>query len=95
MILHIVAGPKPAPPTVPYVHPSLESEGFIHCCFDHQALKVTERFFPKTGEIWAFEIKPESLTSAVRVEPSSLGESFPHIYGPINPEAFGQRIRIR
>ncbi len=95
MILHLVAGTDPSAPTTPYTHPSLEAEGFIHCCFQHQALKVIDRFFPKEGKIWGFEIEPSAMTSELRLEPSSNGECYPHIYGPINPAAFGKRIRIR
>lgn len=95
MILHIVAGNQPDPPSVPYTHPSLETEGFIHCCFDHQADKVIKLFFPESGEIWGFEIDPKKLKSELKIEPSGLGEDYPHIYGPINIEAFGKLVRLR
>lgn len=95
MIIHLIAGPQPNRPTGPYRAASLETEGFIHCSHERQVSGVLDRFFSGAQEVWGWEILPDKLTSPLKEDPTDLGESFPHIYGPINPEAFGRLIRYR
>ncbi len=94
MIIHLMPGPKPQKPAEPY-HATLPVDGFIHCSYEHQVPKVLELFFKGAGEVWGFEILTDKLTSELRDDPTPLGEAFPHVYGPINPEAFGQLIRFQ
>lgn len=70
-----------------YEHASLESEGFIHCSFDHQLDGVIERYYRGVDKLILLEIDSEKLTSEFVTEPSTGGEIYPHIYGPINREA--------
>ena len=81
-----------------YVAPSLKSDGFIHCSTYAQALPVAENFYKGQTGLVLLVIDPTRLTSGLKWEPPdgtpppgvSAGESFPHIYGPINLEAVVQ-----
>ena len=70
-----------------YEHESLVAEGFIHCSFDEQLETVLKRYFSNVGLVTILEIDPSKLTSKLVVEPSTNGERFPHIYGPIDLKA--------
>lgn len=71
-----------------YRAPSLEPEGFIHCSQDEpQLLAVANRLFPGRDDFLVLEVETNRLFSPVKREPSRSGEIYPHIYGPINPDA--------
>lgn len=70
-----------------YRHASLETEGFIHCSFEHQLDAVIERYYGDADEVVVLEIDSERLMSRVLNEPSTGSEIYPHIYGPINRDA--------
>ena len=70
-----------------YEAESLATEGFIHCSFAEQLDGVIRRYYSDADEIVILEIDPTLLTSKLVVEPSTGGENYPHIYGPINKEA--------
>ena len=74
----------------------LETEGFIHCSTGSQVLPVAEKYYPRQRGLFVLMIDPERLTSELRWEPPAEGapppgvpdgESFPHVYGPINLDA--------
>lgn len=78
-----------------YVHASLGAEGFIHCSFDHQLDGVIERYYSGVDRVIVLEIDNEKLTSELIKEPSTGGEIYPHLYGPINRDAIvGTEERI-
>lgn len=67
---------------------SLKDEGFIHCCLQDQVESVLQRYFQGQQDLLKLEIETDRLTSRFYYEWSpSVGETFPHIYGPINLEA--------
>lgn len=66
---------------------SLETEGFIHCSYDHQLDEVIERYYAGATELVILKIDIAKLTSKLVSEPSTGGEIYPHIYGPINLDA--------
>ncbi|MCO6512201.1 MAG: DUF952 domain-containing protein [Aridibacter famidurans] len=66
---------------------SLETEGFIHCSFRGQLSGVFERYYRGAGELLVLEIDPARLQAELKTEPSTGGEDYPHIYGPINKDA--------
>lgn len=66
---------------------SLVAEGFIHCSFADQLEAVLKRYYDGRDTVTILEIDPARLTSKLVVEPSTNGESYPHIYGPINSDA--------
>jgi uncharacterized protein (DUF952 family) len=70
-----------------YEADSLDTEGFIHCSFDEQLDGVLQRYYSNAPKVKILEIDAAKLDSKLVVEPSTGGESYPHIYGPINREA--------
>jgi uncharacterized protein (DUF952 family) len=70
-----------------YSHPSLESEGFIHCSFAGQLDAVIERYYAGHDRVIVLEIDTDRLMSRVVNEPSTNSEIYPHIYGMINRDA--------
>lgn len=71
-----------------YEHPSLEDEGFIHCSDERQVAGVLKRYFKGQRNLLRLEIQPGRLSSELKWENApSVGEAFPHIYGPVNIDA--------
>lgn len=66
---------------------SLTTEGFIHCSLAEQLEGVLERYFGGVSRVVILEIDPEKLSSKLVFEPSTNNEEYPHVYGPIDPEA--------
>jgi uncharacterized protein (DUF952 family) len=75
---------------------SLETEGFIHCSTESQVVPVAEKYYQGKRDLVLLVIDPSLLSSDLRWEDPSggapppgvpEGELFPHIYGPINPDA--------
>jgi uncharacterized protein (DUF952 family) len=86
-----------------YIAPSLKSEGFIHCSTITQALSVAEQYYKGESGLVLLVIDPARLASDIKWEPPSggapppgvrAGESFPHIYGPINLNAVVQTLDL-
>lgn len=70
-----------------YSHPSLASEGFIHCCSMEQLPGVLERYYQGKDGLLLLHINPQLLSSPLQYDLSpSLNQLFPHSYGaiPIN-----------
>ncbi len=70
-----------------YEHPSLASEGFIHCSFAEQLDAVIARYYSRESRVVVLEIESDRLMSRMIKEPSTNSEIYPHIYGPINRDA--------
>lgn len=70
-----------------YEHASLKAEGFIHCSFAEQLASVLARYYGGVEKVIILTIDSEDLTSELVNEPSTNGEIYPHIYGPINRDA--------
>ena len=70
-----------------YSAESLETEGFIHCSYDHQLDGVIQRYYSAAPELMILKLDIGKLTSKLVSEPSTGGEVYPHIYGPINLNA--------
>jgi len=68
---------------------TLEQEGFIHASRQDQWRETRQRFYADVPEaLVLLEIDPGRLTSELRVEEvPEAGDSFPHIYGPLNLDA--------
>jgi uncharacterized protein (DUF952 family) len=65
-----------------YRHPSLATEGFLHCSLKEQVEGTLDRFFPSRVGLVLLEIDCGKLLAEVRYE-----NGFPHVYGPLNLEA--------
>lgn len=70
-----------------YSAESLETEGFIHCSYDHQLDGVIGRYYLDAPELVILKLDIAKLASKLVSEPSTGGETYPHIYGPINLDA--------
>jgi len=67
-----------------YRHESLAAEGFIHCSYEGQLDGVIGRYYADREELVILTIDPEKLSARLVAEPSTDGEIYPHIYGPLN-----------
>lgn len=70
-----------------YEHESLATEGFIHCSYADQLDGVLERYYSGVEKVVVLTIDANKLTSPLVSEPSTNGEPYPHIYGPINVDS--------
>ena len=62
---------------------SLAEEGFIHCSYEHQVDGVLERYYAGvTTPLVKLTIDPDKLMHHWQED-----DGFPHIYGPLNPDA--------
>jgi uncharacterized protein (DUF952 family) len=68
---------------------TLEQEGFIHASRADQWEGVKQRYYSDvTDPLVLLVIDPDKLTSPLVVEEApGTGETFPHIYGPLNLDA--------
>jgi uncharacterized protein (DUF952 family) len=96
-IYHIVLE-KNWQPGQPYRAESLSREGFIHLSRIDQVLGVANAFYTGQRGLVLLEVDVDRLTSELRweapVHPSTPAHGtplpedlFPHLYGPLNPEA--------
>lgn len=81
-----------------YVHESLEIEGFIHASRAYQVEGVLERYYQGVEDLFKLTIDADLLLDSSRLKEEmadSIGELFPHIYGPINKSAIIEVVKIR
>lgn len=78
---------KAAQPTGAYRHPSLETEGFIHCSTAEQVVWVANAIFRGQQGLVLLCIASEQLESELRYDEVAGVGQFPHVYGPINCDA--------
>lgn len=65
---------------------SLEGEGFIHASRPAQILQVINTFYRQIKDLLMLWIDPQLVSAPLRWDPVD-GETFPHIYGPLNNSA--------
>lgn len=70
-----------------YRHESLASEGFIHCSYEDQLEGVIGRYYADRDELVILTIDSDKLAARLVAEPSTGGDIYPHIYGPLNMSA--------
>ncbi len=69
---------------------TLDEEGFVHCSSATQVAGVLGRFYADhDGDLVLLTLDPARLASPLvwEVGDPSTGEEFPHLYGPITPDA--------
>jgi glutathione S-transferase len=67
---------------------TLEEEGFIHCSRASQVAAVADRFYRGVDDLVLLTIDVRLVKCEVRYESvPGAGESFPHIYGPLDVDA--------
>jgi uncharacterized protein (DUF952 family) len=72
-----------------YKHPSLKTEGFVHCSTAAQLPQTIERHFATAKEIVILGIVEKRVKNILKWEMSADSEiPFPHLYGNIPIEAF-------
>ena len=69
-----------------YAPASLASEGFIHLSTARQLLRTAARFFAGRHDLVVLSIDEARTCAPVRFEPAD-GDSFPHLYGPLEVDA--------
>jgi uncharacterized protein (DUF952 family) len=86
-----------------YSAASLETEGFIHCSTLKQVLPVAAKYYAGQTGLVLLEIDPAKLFAELKWEPPAgggpppgvpEGDVFPHVYGPINPDAVVQVVDL-
>ena len=65
---------------------SLDIEGFIHCSRPEQVLDVVNQFYREVPDLLLLWIDPDKVRAEIRWE-VARGETFPHIYGPLDIQA--------
>ncbi|MCS6840657.1 MAG: DUF952 domain-containing protein [Roseiflexus sp.] len=83
----------------PYVPAEFAVDGFVHCTEGEELMAhVANALYRQTpGDFVLLVIDVDKLTAPVRWERPSGADAaplFPHIYGPINPEAIIEVRRI-
>jgi uncharacterized protein (DUF952 family) len=70
---------------------SLQREGFIHCSTLPQLAAVANAFFQGQSGLVLLLIDPMRVNAEIRWERAEdLGQTFPHIYGPLNLDAVNE-----
>ena len=97
MILHITTNKEweKAQMIGKYIAPSLNLEGFIHCSTPKQTVDTANIFFKGQNGLVLLCIDEKKLKSECKYEDPtgggqhdpSVGNLFPHIYGPIHTSA--------
>ncbi len=90
MILHITTENRWHEETAEgraYRGDTLATDGFIHLSTQAQVLATADRFFSGRAGLILVCVDEERLTSELRYEDPGEGQRFPHLYGPLNPEA--------
>jgi uncharacterized protein (DUF952 family) len=57
--------------------------GFVHCSSRAQVGSTAKRFFSEEPALVVLALDTQVLGDAVRWEPASNGEQFPHVYGSL------------
>jgi len=78
-----------------YEHPSLVSEGFIHCCTEAQIEGVLDRYFDGVHDLLLLSIDLDLVVSDVLFEVATEGEKYPHVYGSVEKAAIVNIEKIR
>lgn len=67
---------------------TLAEQGFIHASTARQVTGVANSFYQGVPDLLVLVIDAERLTAPLRYdEVPGAAEPFPHIYGPLNPDA--------
>jgi len=89
MLLHIAHGEEWGRAHVDgsYRTSSLRDQGYIHCSYPHQVIRVANSVYRGQRGLILLHIDPDRLDSRVVEEDGGSGELYPHVYGPINLDA--------
>ena len=87
-LFHIVPARDWEQAAEPFAPTSLQTEGFIHCSAAEQVPWTAAALFAGRSDLLLVEVDPGRLKVPVRWEDCyETGEEFPHVYGPLPPDA--------
>ncbi len=70
-----------------YKGETLDTEGFIHFSLENQVLATANRYYRGVTGLVLLRVNPAKLSAELKYELATIGETFPHLYGPLNLEA--------
>lgn len=97
MIYHLIAKEKWAlcSKNSSYKPNSVDREGYIHCSFENQIMKVADTFYKNQKNLLILCIDEKKLSNSLKVEDLfNLNEVYPHIYGELPIESVEKVISI-
>ncbi len=97
IIYHITSQAKlqPVLTGTDYTGDTLQTEGFIHCSTAGQVLEVANQRFKGQSGLVVMLIDTDQVKPEIRYENLEGGTRlFPHIYGPLNPEAIHKIVDL-
>ncbi len=78
-----------------YTEESLQSEGFIHCSTAEQVVDTANKHFKGQSGLVLLKIDTSDIVSVIAYEANrDSGETYPHIFGPINHDAIKEVIEF-
>lgn len=78
-----------------YEPQSFEEEGLIHCSAGSQIQDTANRLFRGERKLLLLVINAALVEPQIKYEKDEhTGETYPQIYGPLNPDAIIDRIRL-
>ena len=76
-----------------YKTESLEKQGFIHCSYPSQLVKVAETNYPGRKDLLLLCIESNRVHADIREEGAG-DESYPHVFGPLNIDSVTKVIEF-
>lgn len=70
-----------------YRRADLIEDGFIHCLTAETLVRVANKHYVGRPDLVLLVIDEARVQCPVKWEPASDGKLYPHIYGPLNPDA--------
>jgi uncharacterized protein (DUF952 family) len=64
-----------------------KTDGFIHLSTSAQLATTLTRHFAKADNLTLVSIDSDALKEALKWEPSASGDTYPHLYGDLDPAA--------
>ena len=79
-----------------YSHPSLETEGFIHCSTYSQIIDTANRYYQSSDDIIVLKLDSTKIKTLIRYENTTGTKMlFPHVYGKIPKTALMQIFELK
>lgn len=74
---------------------SLDREGFIHCSFEEQVVKVANTLYKGSTDLLVLCINEDKIKQLIKVEDLyHLNEDYPHVYGEIPLNAVEKVVNL-
>ncbi len=76
-----------------YKPESLEKQGFIHCSYPSQLVKVADANYPGRKDLVLLCIESNRVRADIHEEGTG-DESYPHIFGPLNLDSVARALEF-